>query len=245
MGQYKIEAILLAVRNWDDADRMVTLFSREYGKITAMAYGARRPRNQLAGSVQPFIYAELAMADGKNIPSIRQCDIKNSFRPLREYLTSMAYATFLAELASELWPEREAEPAVFDLLLAAFGMMSDRNPRITALACAMQLMALGGFRPEVDHCVACGQSLVYPASFDPRAGGSICAGCADLQCPEFTPEINRFMEQLLKLNWRDPGQFSVVGAVLMQTEKLLIDFITCRLDKPLKSMAFIATVSGC
>jgi len=243
MGQYKIEAILLAVRDWDDADRMVTLFSREYGKLTAMAYGARRPRSQLAGAVQPFIHAELAMVSGKNIPTIKQCDIKNSFRPLRENLTPMAYATFLAELAAELWPEREAEEAVFDLLLAAFGMMSTRNPRITALACALQLMALGGFRPEIEQCVDCGQSLVYPAFFDSRAGGGVCAGCADPTHPAFTQDLSRFMEQLLKLDWRDPGHFSVVGAVLMQTEKLLIDFITCRLDKPLKSMAFIAAVT--
>lgn len=244
MGQFKTEAILLAVRDWDDADRMVTLFSRDHGKMTAMAYGARKARSQLAGAVQPFIHAELVLASGKNIATIKQCDIKNSFRPLRENLTGMAYATFLAELAAELWPEREEEPAVFDLLLAAFAMMTSRNPRITALACAIQLMALGGFRPEYKECVVCGQPLIYPAFFDSRAGGGVCAGCAHPQLPEFTQEVNSFIERLLNLDWQDPGQFSVVGAVLIQTERLLIDFITCRLDKPLKSMTFIAAVTS-
>ncbi|MDR3592420.1 MAG: DNA repair protein RecO [Negativicutes bacterium] len=243
MGEYKTEAILLAVRDWDDADRMVTLFSRDHGKLTAMAYGARRPRNRLAGAVQPFIHAELVLTSGK-MASIKQCDIKNSFRPLREELTGMAYATFLAELAAELWPEGEAEPQVFELLLAAFGMMSSRNPRITALACAVQLMALGGFRPEYQRCVVCGQPLVYPAFFDCGAGGSVCAGCAQPQQPVLSQDVNRFIERLLTLNWRDPGQFSVVGAVLMETEKLLIDFITCRLDKPLKSRSFIAAITS-
>ncbi|MDR3565186.1 MAG: DNA repair protein RecO [Negativicutes bacterium] len=244
MGQFKLEAILLAVRNWDDADRMVTLFSREQGKMTAMAYGARRPKSQLSGTVQPFVHAELVLTPGKNISTIRQCAIKNPFRPLREELTQMAYATFLAELAAELWPEREAEPAVFELLLAAFTLMSARNPRITALACALQLMALGGFRPECRLCVTCGQTLTYPARFDVRAGGVVCPGCSGVNCQEYSEDVNQLVEKLLQLDWQNPGQFSVVGAVLLQTERLVLDFIMDRLDKPLKSMAFLATVTG-
>lgn len=243
MGQYKTEAILLAVRDWDDADRMVTLFSREYGKVTAIAYGARRPRNRLAGSVQPFIHADVELTSGKNVESLRQCDIRHSYRELRENLDNMAYAAFLAELTGELWPEREAEPAAFDLLLLAFSVMGSRNPRITALACALQLLALAGFRPEYRQCVICGQPISYPAYFDAQAGGSICSSCTEPHFLEFSHDVNQFMERLLQLDWRDPGQFSVVGAVLLQTERLLADFITYRLDKPLKSMSFIAAVT--
>lgn len=242
MGQYKTEAILLVVRDWDNADRMVTLFSREYGKIPAMAYGARRPKSLLAGSTQPFIHAELVMTAGKSIDSIKQCDIRRSFREIREDLVKMAYANFLAELVVELWPEREADQAAFDLLLAAFDLMGKRNPRLTALACALQLLPLAGFRPEFGQCVACGQPVAYPACFNAEAGGGVCAACAHPHFPECSAEVVAFVDRLQGLDWRDPGQFTVTGATLMQAEKLLADFITCRLDKPLKSMAFIAAV---
>jgi DNA repair protein RecO (recombination protein O) len=243
MGQYKTEAILLVVRDWGDADRMVTLFSREYGKISAMAYGARRPKSMLSGSTQPFIHAEMALAAGKSMDSVKQCEIKRSFREIREDLVKMAYANFLAELVVELWPEREADPAVFDLLLAAFNLIGKRNPRLTALACALQLLSLAGFRPEFGQCVVCGQAVNYPARFSATAGGSVCTACAQPHLLECTAETIVFIDRLLSLNWREPGEFTVTGAVLMQAEKLLADFITCRLDKPLKSMAFIAAVT--
>jgi DNA repair protein RecO (recombination protein O) len=244
MGQYKTEAIILSARNWDESDRMVTLFSREYGKVTAIAYGARRPRNQMSGTVQPFVHAELALTAGKSLDSIKQCDIIESFRELREDLTKMSYASFLAELASELWPEREAEPKAFELLLDAFRLIGSRNPRLTALAGALQLLALGGFRPETSRCVVCDKPLTFPATFDGHTGGSIGSCCSQPGYSNFTADINQFMEKLLALNWQTPGHFSVTGAVLVETERLLAEFITCRLDKPLKSMTFISAVAS-
>ncbi|MBP2645746.1 MAG: repair protein recO [Firmicutes bacterium] len=243
MGQYKTEAILLVVRDWDDNSRMVTLFSRDFGKISAVAYGARRPRNQMAGTIQPFVQADLSLLPGKTYDSIRQCEIVSSFRDIREDLTKMAYANFLAELVIELWPEREAEPAVFELLLGALTMMKTRNPRITALAGALQLLTLAGFSPSMTECATCGEALILPAAFEVAAGGAVCLHCAQSGANEFSCEAAAFCSRLLGLDWQNPGSFSVTGAVLMQTEKILSEFITYCLDKKLKSLAFIAAIS--
>ena len=221
MGQYRTEAILLAVRNWDNADRMVTLFSRELGKVNAIAYGARRPRNLLSGTIQPFIHADLALTSGKGLDSIKQCEIKQSFRDLREDLTKMAYASFLTELAVELWPEREAAPEVFDLLLDAFCVIGRRNPRITALAGAMHLLSLGGFRPQLANCVNCCQPLTFPAMFDSRAGGGIGKCCSGPCLADFTADINKFMVRLLELDWRNPEHFSVTGVGIGRYRKTI------------------------
>lgn len=242
MAQYKTEGILLAVRDWDDADRMVTLFSREYGKISAIAYGARRPRSQLAGAVQPFVHADLALTPGKGFESIKQCEIRQSFRGLRDNLINMAYAAFIAELVTELWPNREKEPAVFDLLLAVFPLLATRNPRITSLACAFQLLSLAGFRPECQVCVSCGSPLDNSARFDVAAGGGVCGQCAKPYFLEFADDVRNFINRLLALDFQDPGHFSITGAVLLQTERLMAEFIGYRLDRPLKSLAFIAAV---
>lgn len=244
MGPYKCEAILLAVRDYDAASRMVTLFSREHGKLTAVAYGARRPRNELAGCTQPFAHVELFLTSGKGIDSLKQCAIKRSFRELREDLDKMAYAALLAELTAELWPEREPEPAAFDLLLAAFGLLGSRNARITALAAALQLLSLAGFRPEFGNCVVCGRPLSFPARFDAAAGGGVCEGCGEPHLASFTAEGKDFLARLLGLDFAAPGGFSVTGAALMEIERLLGEFLTWRLDKPLKSLAFIAAVAG-
>ncbi|MBP2649675.1 MAG: repair protein recO [Firmicutes bacterium] len=243
MGQYKTEAILLVVRDWDDSSRVVTLFSREFGKITAIGYGARRPRNQLAGTLQPFVQTELVLLSGKSYDSIKQCEIIESFRGIREDLSKMAYANFLAELVVELWPERVAEAAVYDMLLAAFTMMKTRNPRITSLASALQLLNLAGFSPEITKCSACGDVISGPAFFCAAIGGAICPNCSKPGFSDFSEETGVFFKRLMELDWQEPGSFTVTGAILLETERLLADFITYCLDKQLKSIAFIAAVT--
>ena len=143
----KTEAIVLLVRNWGEADRIVTLFSKEYGKIEAVAYGARKPRSALAASVQLFTQAEMTLAEGKRIDTLKQCHIVRSFRVLREDLTRMAYGSFLTEVCEVLTMDGERDEELYERLLLLLEMIETRNPRIVALAGALQLMKHGGFGP--------------------------------------------------------------------------------------------------
>ena len=251
MIQYQTEAILLAVRDWSDADRMATLFSRQYGKIHAVAYGARRPRNSLAGSVQVFAHVEVVLSSGKVSDAIRQCEIKTSFRKIREDLFAMAYASFLAELVAELWPEREAEPKVFDVLLFAFKLMTERNPRLVALVCAWQLLSLAGYHTQYQKCAACGNDLTFPAIFDAQAGGGLCSACLQINrsnhlttINDFTEDTALFIERILHVDMQNPDHFTVNKTTLIRVEKILTVFLTYILDKPLKSMSFIKHVAA-
>ena len=176
--EYPTEAILLAARDWSAADRMVTLFSREYGIITAMAYGVRKPKSKLSGGLQPFTHLNLLMANARGMDSVKQCEVETSFRELREDLTKLAYANFIAELTLGLWPERQTEAAAFEMLLAVFSLLVKRNPRIAALAGAWQLMALAGYQPEYEYCAQCGSTLNLPACFTFNAGGATCQACS-------------------------------------------------------------------
>ena len=244
MAQYQIEAILVAVRDWGDADKIVTLFSREHGKIFAFANGARRPKSPLAGGMQMFTHLEVTLAPGKNSDSVKQCDIKYAFRQIQEDFNCMAYGAFIAELTSELCPERQPEPQVFDLLLTVFHILTLRNPRIVALGYAWQLLYITGYYPEFEQCTVCGQALCFPAYFSSASSGCVCSRCDHNGLPEFNEKISDFIKCLLNLDWNNPGCFTVNGTVLVQTEKLLMDYLMQCLDKPLKSMNFIKQVAG-
>ncbi|SHI37931.1 DNA repair protein RecO [Propionispora hippei] len=235
---YPVEAVLLAVRDWRDADRLVTLFSKEQGKLTAVAYGARRPSNRLAGSIQPFAYLDLQLQSGTGMEVIKQCEVKNHFRPVREELTSMSYASFLTELVIELCPERQPEPLLFDILLDAFSLMRTRNPRIVALAAAWKIVEISGYVPEWQVCVACGQALQYPAFFDAGAGGAACSVCSSRELQLDKPAVE-LINTLLELDFKQPEDFSVTGAALVQAEAVLVKYLLYCLDKPLKSLGFI------
>lgn len=244
MKDYQTEAILLAARDWSGADRVVTLFSNEYGKLSALAYGARNAKSRLAGVLQPFSHVDVAIQPGKSIDTIKQCELKQSFREIREDLTVMAYASFLAEIVNELWPEREPDPLVFTLLIGAFKLITRRNPRIVALAAAWQLLALAGFTPQLDRCVICQAECSPPSGFNPEAGGMVCTSCDSQKNTVFSLQHKNFFEQLLSLDWEEPGHFTVTGGTLTSTEQILNSFLAYRMEKPLKSLSFIQMVNN-
>lgn len=243
MAQYQTEAILVGVRDWGDADKLVTLFSREYGKIIAFANGARRPKSPLAGGMQMFTHLEVTLSPGKNSDAVKQCEIKHAFRKLQEDFNCMAYATFIAELTAELCPERQPEPYIFDLLLEVFQIITTRNPRIVALAWAWQLLSIAGYYPEFSRCIICGQVLSFPAYFSAANGGCICEQCKRPGFPEVNEKMNEFIQCLSHLDWHNPSCFTVNGTILVQTENILMEYLKHCLDRPLRSMDFIKQVA--
>ncbi|SDF06437.1 DNA repair protein RecO [Sporomusa acidovorans] len=237
--EYLMEAILLAARDWGATDRMVTLFSREHGIITAMAYDVRKPKNKLGGGLQPFTHFNLLMTSGKGMDIIKQCEIQTSFKEIREDLTRLAYANFIAELAIGLWPERQAEPTAYDMLLAILALLAVRNPRIAALIGAWQLMVLAGFQPEFEYCTHCGRKLEWPAAFSFAEGGGTCLACSLPDAPVFDRLTKDFLAKLLAIDLKQPGEFTVHTRLITATESLLYGFVRYQLDRPLKSLDFI------
>jgi len=237
--QYVTEAILLAVRDSAHADRMVTLFSREYGKFQAVAHGARQSKSRLGGLLQPFASIRAALVNTNGLETITQCEILHSFREVREDIALLSYASFLSELVSELWPERQPDEGVYDLLLAVFRLMPERNSRIIALAAGWQLVALAGFHPEYTVCVQCGAAIDQTAGFSCDQGGCICRQCQQEPLPQFGHSAGELMDKLLKLDWKKADSFRVSARPLQQLEYILYGYLEYQLGKPLKSLAFI------
>ena len=238
MARYSTQAVLLAVRNWGEADKMVTFFSRDLGKVAAAAYGCRRPRSALSGGMQVFSLLELQVSEGTNIDAIRQCEIVNAFRHLRENLEYMAYASFIAELVIAFCPERHPEPEVYDLLLGALAAIGQRNPRVVALAAACQLLERTGSQPSYEVCARCGETsgALY---FSAAEGGALCEACRG-EADEVLPETVRdFFLWLRSLDFQNPAPLRVNGATLVQAEKLLLEYLIYLHEKPLKSLDFI------
>lgn len=240
----KTEAIVLAVRNWGEADRIVTLFSKEYGKIEAVAYGARRPRSALAASAQLFTQAEMTLAQGRRIDTLKQCHIVRPFRTLREDLTRMAYGSFLTEVCEKLTMEGEADEALYARMIVLLTMMETRNPRLTSLAGAIQLLKHGGFGPITERCGACGGALGEDTYFESTLGGLVCSACRQQTSGAVRQSMRDFLAWLETLGSQEVEAFRVSGRDLVDTERIILAYLNDIVDRPLKSLSFIAELSG-
>ena len=239
MAQYTTQALILGVRNWGDADKMLTVFSRDRGKYKAAAFGCRRPKSPLAGGMQMFNHLDLQLTEGERVDTVKQYTLRRHFKRLSEDLTAMAYGSFVAELASEFAPEREPQPEVFDRVCDIFAAFELRNPRITALAGAYQLLEFSGSQLRYNRCVHCGSAVEGDAWMSFADGGVVCAACSDGTQLPFPEGVRELIVQLTELDWKQPASFRVHAKELLQAEKLLLAYLQELLGKPLRSLAFI------
>ncbi|HLY24464.1 MAG TPA: DNA repair protein RecO [bacterium] len=191
---YKVDAVILRHQPVGEADRILTLLTREHGKIRASARGVRKTTSRLAGRVQPYTQGRFLLARGRTLDVVAQAEVVRAFAGLQHDLLRSAYAAYVAELVDRFLPERDRHPEVFEAVLDALAVIetaAEDEAEIYALWFSLHLADSLGYRPEMERCVACGRPLPAGVSaeglparggtgwtFSPAAGGALCPACA-------------------------------------------------------------------
>ncbi len=175
MPVYKAEAIVIRRRNLGEADRIVTLFSREYGKFSVVAKGARKPGSRFAGRLELFTQLHALLARGRTLDVVSQVDVIDPFAGLRGDLARMGAASTVVEITDRATPERETQSALYTVLRDALRTIATGDAEMPLLWFTTQVLVLIGYAPVVDRCVVCGRPLSTAAAFSAALGGSLCA----------------------------------------------------------------------
>jgi DNA repair protein RecO (recombination protein O) len=186
MPVYKAEAIVLRQQTLGESDRIVTLFTREYGRVRATARGVRRPTSRLAGRLEPFTHVRLLLARGRALDVIAQAEVVRAFRDVRSDLLRGAYGSYLLELVERGLPDRDPQPEVFALIVDALDDLEracEEEAEVVSLRFAVCLAAALGYQPETATCLACGRPARQGSgrtngwAFSVAGGGALCPGC--------------------------------------------------------------------
>lgn len=244
MGLYKAEAIVLRGRDYGEADRLLTLYSREHGKIPALAKGVRKPRSRLRGGVQPFTHSLFVLYQGRALDTVTQSDARETFPGLASDLTLFASASYLAELVDVLTPERQGNEQVFLWLLAAFHLLGREDPELVCRLAELRLLAALGYRPELYRCVSCGAQDLEGAFFGPGAGGVLCPACRALDGEAVAVRAGtlKLMQRLAQADPRLLGRLRASGENRREMAAALAAFIHHRSERPLRSASFLRQV---
>lgn len=179
-SRVKVEAIVLRTVDYGESDRIVTLLTRERGKVGAFARGARASRRRFSGLLEPFTLLAAELIDRRgDLLGLESASALRAHGGIRTDLARIAVAGYASELAGELIRDAEAHPELFALLADYLGML-DAGPARPAALRAFELGALAatGFMPRLDACARCGAALPdRPLRLDPAHGGLLCGGC--------------------------------------------------------------------
>lgn len=246
METYTVEAIVLRTDDFGDANRVITLFTKEFGKLEANAYGCRRSRSPLSGALQMFNHITAHLTRGTKVDTIREADIINFYDALTADLERLAYASFLFEIVNRMTLPRQRELETFKLLTNSLPVMSRRNPRIAALIGACQFMETTGVQLNFIRCVHCGKEISGDAAISLTDGGAVCKNCVDAaQDTQPYPEgLRRTFETMLSFDWRDTTKLTFNARQVTAAENFFVEYIRGLIGGELRSVQFIRELAA-
>lgn len=175
----KCEGIIIRTTDYGETNKVVTLYTREWGKIGAMARGAKKPNSRLSGSTQLLTYGYFLVQKGSGMGSLQQAEIISSMKSIREDIFLTAYASYIAELTDKAVEDRKPNPFLFELLYQTLNYLNEGyDPEILMFIYEMKMLNVMGLYPILDQCAVCGSTDGH-FSFSIREGGFICHRCLE------------------------------------------------------------------
>jgi DNA repair protein RecO (recombination protein O) len=236
-GSLSTPAIVLRAVNYGEADRIVTLFGRDTGRLSALARAARKSQRRFAGGLGLCAVgvASLRERAGADLLILESFDATAAHAVL---------GSDVARMVTKLCAPRQVEAAVYDWLADFLAHLDAEGASAERLR-VFELGLLGalGFGPVVDRCVACGDAGAKAYRWDPDRGGAVCGACARVGRP-ISAEARAALARLGGVLLADAGRETLPADVNRDCREALLEIINHHVTGPLKSVEFIAKLAA-
>lgn len=247
MPTYQADAVVLRRLQYGEADRILTLLTREYGKLGAIAKGARRSKARAGSSLDLFSHSQMMLARGRNLDVVAQVQRCGDSRHISGDLKRTAYASLVSEVVDKVLEERHPVDEIFDLVVVTLERLNqlERSPRADAAWFLMRLLDLLGYQPQLYGCASCSQGLPEAeAWFSPLLGGVLCENCGS-HAQAGSPVSVNGLKVLRLMAAGDEilyDRLRLTEVLLREIEQALEEQLEYHLDRRLKSLEFLRSI---
>jgi DNA repair protein RecO (recombination protein O) len=248
LRSYPVSAVILRQRELGEADRILILYTRERGKLSAVAKGVRRPRSKFAASLQLFSRAQVQLAAGRTLEVVTQARALDICYQLRTDMARYAHASYVAELLDAVTEEGLADPPLFELLVETLSAL-DSGGEPTTLVRAFELKLLGrlGYGPELASCASCGAEIGGKArGFSATQGGVLCGKClaAAGGGTPLSAGAARALRELRELATQELAGKRMNERTRQEVGRLMKAYLPFHIGRELRSAAFLEPARG-
>lgn len=237
-----IQAIVLRVTDYNDRDALLTLLTRQHGKLTVKARGLRRKNSPLTAPCQLLAYGEFTLFEYRGQYTVNEAHSIELFTALRRDLTKLSLGTYFAQAADVLSQEDAPSPELQSLLLNCLYALSKLNLPETQVKAVFELRAacLSGYTPDLFGCHVCGSQ--DPKRFDLSAGQLECQTCrsaesAGIRLP-VTPSVLEAMRYICLCDPKKLFSFQLGKETLEKLSSLTEAYLTTQLERGFSTLDF-------
>lgn len=173
MHLYRDHGIVLRTHKLGESDRIVSLMTERHGKVRAVAKGVRKTKSRFGARLEPPSHVAVQLYEGRELDIVTQAESVDHFRDVRDDLDRLTRAVTMLEVVDQLSMEREANAALYRMLLGALRALAAHDGPLVVAAFIWKVLALEGFSPLVEECAICGATDDLVA-FDVGEGGVLC-----------------------------------------------------------------------
>lgn len=173
-----VTGMVLSAMPVGDYDKRLVILTREHGKISAFAKGARRPNSALLACSQPFSFGVFSLFTGRSSYTVTSSEISNYFPELRDDIESVYYGMYFCEFADYITKENNDEREILKLLYQTLRAVAKKTIELPLIRLVFEfkIMALSGVAPQVFNCVKC-EKAEADYLFSISSGGLLCEDC--------------------------------------------------------------------
>ncbi len=237
---YRTEAIVLARNDFGEADRILTVFTPQLGKLRLIAKGVRRPTSRLGPHLEYFTRCQLMLAKGRDLDVVTGAETVDPHLAIRSDIDAYGHASHLVELVNRLTQEGQENYRAYDLLTKSLRLLSDG---VDAFAVTrhyeLLLLTTLGYRPELYRCVVCDTEVQAEInSLSPRLGGMICPRCrsADVSARPLSVNAQKYLRLLNRGKLADAVALHVEPSLAAEIEGAIGAYIRQVAERDLSSL---------
>lgn len=240
MSLYRDAGIVLRTHKLGEADRIITLLTRERGVVRAAARGIRKTTSRFGARLEPFMHVDLQMGEGKSLDFITQVVTINAFaRDLGADYGAYTVGCAMLETAERLVADT-AEPSVpqFTLLVGALRALTERreDPGLILDSFQLRSLAIAGYAPSFEACARCGVEGPH-TFFQVAAGGILCDRCRSAGATAPSPATVQLLGSLLAGDW--PTARSSDDRARREASGIVAAYLSWHLERGLRSLAHV------
>lgn len=238
----QLEGIVLKTHDYGETHKILSILTKQLGKISAIARGANKPKSRLSAVSQVFIQGEFLIYVSKGLSTVQQGQIVKSHRYIREDIEKTAYASYIIELTDKILERSEADAFLYDQLNHTLNWIDEKDEfLIPVIMYELKLYKKGGFAPITSHCVNCGNTN-YPFAFSIQEGGLLCVQCKQLDHRSVLLEnaVSRLLPILENVGLERIGNISVKDTNIQLLRNLLNNYYDQYGGYLLKSRKFLS-----
>ncbi len=240
MRSLKTRGVVIKRINYDEADKILTIFTERFGKIKVMAKGVRRISSKLAGNLEPYNLIDLQLHQGKTFFIVTGAEIIECY-DCDKQINSSSRAVYTAEIVDKIFAEEEKNSVAFEYFVEILRNIGTSHNELAIRLFELKILEQAGFRPDLEHCAYCKNILKAGENcFNENTGEILCVNCANSNsCLQLNDEIIKLLRILQKEGIEICDKIKCESRYIQATENIIDKWLENALERELKSKKYL------